>query len=381
MATYVNDLRLKEITTGDESGTWGTSTNTNLELIGEALSYATQNCFASDANATTTVADGAADPARAMYFKVTSGATLSATRTLTIAPATISRVMFIENATTGSQSIAISQGTGANVTIATGKTKIVYLDGAGSGAAVVDALGAIEDLIKSGTNASLTQLNITAQGDLRLEDSSGGEYVALQAPATVGSNLTFTLPSADGSSGQVLKTNGSGVLSFTSINTPGSSASFTQVDITAQGDLRLQDSSGGEYVAIQAPATIASNYTLTLPADDGDANEFLQTNGSGVLSWQEGTGAYTSWSIITSATNPLVAKAQYISNGSSALTHTLPSGSAGDTIIMSNSGSAAVTLARTSSQKIDSVAEDGTLNAGDSVQLVYVNSDIGWHSL
>lgn len=381
MATYVNDLRLKEITTGDESGTWGTSTNTNLELIGEALSYATQNCFASDADATTTVADGAADPARAMYFKVTSGATLSATRTLTIAPTTISRVMFIENATTGSQSIAISQGSGANVTIATGKTKIVYLDGAGSGAAVVDALGAIEDLIKSGTNASLTQLNITAQGDLRLEDSSGGEYVALQAPATVGSNLTFTLPSADGSSGQVLKTDGSGVLSFTSINTPGSSASFTQVDITAQGDLRLQDSSGGEYVAIQAPATLAGNYTLTLPADDGDANEFLQTNGSGVLSWQEGTGAYTPWSIITSATNPLVAKAQYISNGSSALTHTLPSGSAGDTIIMSNSGSAAVTLARTSSQKIDSVAEDGTLNAGDSVQLVYVNSDIGWHSL
>ena len=39
MATYVNNLRLKEITTGDEDGTWGTSTNTNLELIGEALGY------------------------------------------------------------------------------------------------------------------------------------------------------------------------------------------------------------------------------------------------------------------------------------------------------------------------------------------------------
>ena len=36
MATYVNDLRLKEIATGDESGTWGTSTNTNLELVAEA---------------------------------------------------------------------------------------------------------------------------------------------------------------------------------------------------------------------------------------------------------------------------------------------------------------------------------------------------------
>ena len=99
MATYDNDLRLKEIATGDESGTWGTSTNLNLELIGEALGYGTQDCFATDADATTTVADGAADPARAMYFKVTSSATLTATRVLTIAPNTVSRVMFIENAT------------------------------------------------------------------------------------------------------------------------------------------------------------------------------------------------------------------------------------------------------------------------------------------
>ena len=42
MATYVNNLRLKEIGTGDESGTWGTSTNTNLELIGEALGFGTE---------------------------------------------------------------------------------------------------------------------------------------------------------------------------------------------------------------------------------------------------------------------------------------------------------------------------------------------------
>ena len=65
MATYVNNLRLKEIATGDESGTWGTSTNTNLELIGEALGYATEQSFGSDADATTTVADGVSDPARA----------------------------------------------------------------------------------------------------------------------------------------------------------------------------------------------------------------------------------------------------------------------------------------------------------------------------
>lgn len=159
MATYVNDLRLKEIATGDESGSWGTSTNTNLELIGEALGYGTQDCFGSDADATTTVADGSTDPARAMYFKVTSSATLSATRTLTIGPNTISRVMIIENATTGSQSINISQGTGANVTIANGSVKIVYLDGAGSGAAVVDALTDLE--LADVTSATIASATIT----------------------------------------------------------------------------------------------------------------------------------------------------------------------------------------------------------------------------
>ena len=58
MATYVNDLRLKEIATGDESGTWGTSTNTNLELIGEALGFGTEAITTNaDAHAST-VADG-----------------------------------------------------------------------------------------------------------------------------------------------------------------------------------------------------------------------------------------------------------------------------------------------------------------------------------
>jgi hypothetical protein len=63
--------------------------------------------------------------------------------------------------------------------------------------------------------------------------------------------------------------------------------SATQVDITGQGDLRLQDATGGEYVAIQAPSTIAVSYTLTMPADDGASGQLLSTDGSGVLSWQD----------------------------------------------------------------------------------------------
>lgn len=59
----------------------------------------------------------------------------------------------------------------------------------------------------------------------------------------------------------------------------------TQVDITAQGDIRLQDTTGGQYVALQAPGTVATSYTLTLPVDDGTTGQALITDGSGVLSW------------------------------------------------------------------------------------------------
>ena len=187
MATYVNDLRLTELATGEGSGTWGVTTNTNLELIGEALGYGTQDCFATDADATTTVADGASDPARAMYFKVTSSATLTATRTLTIAPNTMTRVMLIENATTGSQSIAISQGSGGNVTIASGQVKMVYLDGAGAGAAVVDALADLE-------LGTITVANLTAT----TADINGGTIDGATIGGASAAAGTFTTLNATG---------------------------------------------------------------------------------------------------------------------------------------------------------------------------------------
>ena len=70
-SSYVNDLRLNEMATGDASGTWGDVTNVNLELIGEALSFGTEAITTNADTHTTTVADGASDPGRAMYLKYT----------------------------------------------------------------------------------------------------------------------------------------------------------------------------------------------------------------------------------------------------------------------------------------------------------------------
>ena len=158
MATYVNDLRLKEITTGDESGTWGTSTNTNLALIAAAFSFGTDAITTNADTHTTTVADGATDPGRSLYLKYTG--TLDSACTITLGPNTISKVWIIENATSGSQNIIIKQGSGTTVTIAADAVKVVYSDGAGSGASVVDAF---QDVALGGTP---TAANMTITSSL-----------------------------------------------------------------------------------------------------------------------------------------------------------------------------------------------------------------------
>ena len=205
MATYVNDLRLKEISTGDESGTWGSSTNRNLELIAEGFARGTKDCFSSDADATETMADGSTDEIRKLYLKVTSSATLSATRTLTLAPNTISKVWIIENATTGSQAINISQGSGANVQIPNGEVKVVATDGAGSGAAVYDLFTDLNvagsfkvssdltvggDLTVSGDDITLAT---NTAGHLLIGDGNNYNPTALSGDATLASSGAITI--------------------------------------------------------------------------------------------------------------------------------------------------------------------------------------------
>jgi len=189
MATYANNLRLTEITTGDESGTWGTTTNNNWEFTTAALGYGVKN-MAADADQTFTMTDGTADTLRSMYLKITSTITpLTATRTLTIAPNTVSKVWIIENATTGSQSIIIKQGSGATITIATGTKAMVYTDGLGSGAAVISASPTLSNL--SGTlpvaNGGTGATTLTANYVLLGNGTSAPQMIA---PSTSGNVLT-----------------------------------------------------------------------------------------------------------------------------------------------------------------------------------------------
>ena len=137
-STYVNDLRLNEMATGDASGSWGTATNTNLELIGEAMGYGTE-AVADASTHTITMADGATDGFRCTFLRLTGGGQAC---TVTLAPNTLSHTWIIRN-TTG-YALTLTQGSGANVIIAAGLAKMVTTDGLGSGAVVYECLEALE---------------------------------------------------------------------------------------------------------------------------------------------------------------------------------------------------------------------------------------------
>ena len=194
-STYDNDLRLNEMATGDQSGTWGDTTNLNLRLIAEAFSYQTDATFTSDANTQVTIANGASDKYRGMSVKVTSTVNggLTASKDLEVLPRTVSKVLFVENSTTGGQSIVVKQGSGASVTVPNGSCKLLFLDGAGTGASVYDGLNNLAlsgdltiegDDLKMGTNTS---------GHMLIADGTNFNPVAMSGDATIAGNGALTI--------------------------------------------------------------------------------------------------------------------------------------------------------------------------------------------
>ena len=222
MASTYSSLKVELIATGEQNGTWGTTTNTNLgTALEEAIVGRATADFSSDANLTLTLTNtNATQVARNFVLNVTSSVSLSTTRDL-IVPA-IEKPYIIQNNTTGSQSIRVIVA-GASVTVPNGKTAFIYNDGVDVKSAIdyIPALTTPTATITGGTIAGITQLDVAgtsaAGANLKLyEDTDNGtNYVSLKSPDTLASNLTFTLPAADGTSGQIIQTNGSGTLSFT----------------------------------------------------------------------------------------------------------------------------------------------------------------------
>jgi hypothetical protein len=325
MASFNNDLRLKEITTGDEDGTWGASTNTNLSLIADAFSLGTKEMPA-DANATFTMPNATADDTRSLYLKITSAVSLTATRTVTLLPNTVSKVWIIENATTGSQIITIAQGSGATINVPNGSKVMVVTDGAGAGAAVFNAnptagtvtsvggTGAVNGITLTGTVTSTG--NLTLGGTLANVDlisqvtgtlpvanggtgiTSFGTGVATWLGAPSSANLAAALTDETGSGAAVFAT--SPTLVTPALGTPASGVlSACTVDGTNAVGFRTipQNSQSDAYTLVLAdsgkhilhPSADTTARTFTIPANAsvafpiGTAVTFVNQNAAGVV--------------------------------------------------------------------------------------------------
>ena len=271
-STYVNDLRLNELGTGDGSGTWGTTTNTNLELIGEAFGFGTEAITTNANTHTSTIADGSTDPARSMYIKYTGA--LDSDCTITIDPNTVSRVHIIENATTDSGSsgpynIIIKQGSGSTVTIGNGQVAMVYLDGAGSGAKVVNALTNLSASYGDLSTATLLKVSVDADADDVTGDSATGRL-------TIGAGEDLNLYHG-GTNSYIVNDTGNLVIDTASLVLRGATPTLTIGDADAEDTKIVFDGNAQDfYVGLddsEDDLVIGKGSTLgTTPAISVDEN-------------------------------------------------------------------------------------------------------------
>jgi hypothetical protein len=272
MASTYNELGIELMATGENAGTWGTKTNTNLDIIQQAVAGYVAQAVTDSGTTALTITDGSTSTsvARHMIIKLTGA--LTGTSTVTV-PDSVEKLYIVENATTGSQTVTFKTASGTGVNFTTTGFKFLYSDGTNiNEISLASPPGGSDTQVQFnsggtsfGGSANLTwdgsNLQIGSQGDIRLADSDSSNYVAIQAPTTVSSNVTLTLPDNDGDADQALVTDGSGNLSFTTI----SGGADWQAVITADP---ANAESGKGYFA----NTTSAVFTITLPtsASRGD---------------------------------------------------------------------------------------------------------------
>jgi hypothetical protein len=274
MATYSN-IGIKLITTGDESGTWGDTTNTNFsDILDQAIAGVITYNISSDADVTLTVSDGSSSDARNAVIRFTS-TTLSATRTITFAPNTLKKTWLVINATTGGQSLTFKQGSsGATVTVPNGESAWIYSDGAGA------TNGAIFKALNSTTNAKLTtvDLNATTVDATNVEvtniKAKDGTAAATIADSTGVVSLSANPTLSGGTANGVLYLNGSKVatsgtdLVFNATGL-GIGTSSPSAKLSISGGNVFVDNANGSVIIRNADGTNQQQIRLRMASNDG----------------------------------------------------------------------------------------------------------------
>jgi hypothetical protein len=380
-------------------------TGTDAILVAAGIEAVSEGDFSASANATKLSFKTAASEAAAEKMSLSSGGNLTVSGNVIAVDLDISGDVDIDgtleadaitvNGTTLAETISDTVGAMVGSNTETG-IAVTYDDSDNTldfvlGAAQTTITSLLATDIKIGEDdetkidfETADQINFYADNTKRVTIDSTGLTV------NSGSIETATIDFTDGDNAITIA-DGGGITAAAGITSTAAANAFGASSVTGALQLKngstsagfiefFEDSDNGtNKVTLIGPASTA-DITLTLPSSDGDSGQFLQTDGSGTLSFATAGGAYTAWAV---KTGNFTASAgdQLIVNSSSATTITLPaSASAGDTVVVKATGGGTVTLGR-NSQNINSTAADGTLLSGSSVQLVFVDSTIGFLEL
>ena len=241
------NLALELMTTGEKSGQWGDITNINMQIVDRATKGVGTITLTTTSYSLDTVDY---TPSDGHYAVLVFAGTPGGTCTVTINPNDQQKVFIVRNTTPSS--VVLTQGSGGNVTIPTGRATIVYATGTGSGAAVVDITPLLGVLRPSNNLSDVanvatarTNLGVVIGTDVLAFDSNLQSFVT-----------AFTLPTTDGTNRQTITTNASGTLAFTTLAVNDLSDGRTRSSSVGVGSgaLAAETGSGGENTAFGTSA-------------------------------------------------------------------------------------------------------------------------------
>jgi hypothetical protein len=268
-STYTSNGGIELIATGEQSGTWGTTTNTNLQIV-DRLTNGVGAISLSGTTHTLTTSDGTLSDGQ--YSVLVFGGSPSGTNTVTISPNDAQHVYFVKNGS--GQSVVLTQGSGGNVTVANGKSAIVYADGAGAGAEVVDVTDTFDF---QPLTATLTAIGALAVTDGNFIVGNGSTWVAedgatartslgLGSIATqAANNVSITGGSITGITDLAVADGGTGASSFTANNVllGNGTSSFQTVAPGTSGNVLT--SNGSTWTSAAVAATLAGETDSAYP--------------------------------------------------------------------------------------------------------------------
>ena len=242
-STYSTNLKLELIATGEQSGTWGVSANTNIGTLIEEAICGVASVAMSDATTTISIANGATSTARQVVLLLTG--TLTAARDLVVP--TIDKQYIVANNTTGGFAVTVKTTAGTGISVPNGQRRFLYVDSTN----VEEAISSTGTLAANGNLSSTGTLSVTGASTLAAVAGTTGAFSSTLSAASL--SLTTDLPITEGGTGASTAADARTNLGLGTISTQAASAvAITGGSITGITDLALADGGTGASTAADA---------------------------------------------------------------------------------------------------------------------------------